>query len=83
MQKNNAVNHLTYLRRLTSNGNIACKKRVSERMSPKIQISMDRLTNPYNTWAGSKVPNMRRIYNYVVLYIQLVIKLTNVLFKIK
>lgn len=35
---------------------------------------MDRLTNPYNTWAGSKVPNMRRIYNYVVLYIQECIK---------
>ena len=31
MQKNNAVNHLTYLRRLTSNGNIACKKSVSEK----------------------------------------------------
>lgn len=73
-EKNNAVNYLTYLRRLTSNGNIACKKRVSERMSPKIRISTDRLTNLYNTWAGSKVPNMRRIYNYVVFYIQECIK---------
>lgn len=74
MQKNNAVNHLTYLRRPTSTGNKACKKKVSERMLPKIQISMDRLTNPYNTWAGSKVPIMRRIYDYVVLYIQECIK---------
>lgn len=69
IQKNNAVNNLTYLRRLTSNGNIACKKRVSEKMLPNIQISMDRLTNPYNTWAGLKIPIMRRIYNYIVLYI--------------
>lgn len=74
MQKNNAVNHLTYLRRPTSNGNKACKKRVSERMLPKIQISMDRLTNPDNTWAGPKVPIMRRIYDYVVLYVQECIK---------
>jgi hypothetical protein len=69
IQKNSAVNNLTYLRRLTSNGNIACKKKVSEKMLPNIQISTDRLTNPYNTWAGLKIPIMRRIYDYIVLYI--------------
>lgn len=41
-------------------------KRVSERMLPEIKITMDRLTNPSNIWAGSKVPFMPRVYDYVV-----------------
>lgn len=69
-QQNNAVNHHTYLRRLTSKGIAACMKRVSERMLPEIKITMGRLTNPYNIWAGSKIPFMQRVYNYVVLNIQ-------------
>ena len=69
-KQNNVVNRHTYLRRLTSKGTVTCMKRVFERMLPEIKITMDRLTNPYYTWAGSQVPFMQRVYSYVVLNIQ-------------
>lgn len=39
------VNHHTYLRGLTSQGNTACVKRFSEKARIEIWISMDRITN--------------------------------------
>lgn len=53
------VNHRTYLRGLTSKGNIACTKRFSEitsRAGSEIKISMVRLTN-LNPKAGSEAPH--------------------------
>ena len=90
IRKNNAVNHPTYLEGLTERGKQHVdillnkrvsvvflkyhRKRVSERMLPEVKFAMDRLTNSFNILAGSKVPIMWRVYNYVVLYIQKCIK---------
>jgi len=67
------VNHHTYLRRLTPKGNIACVKRLPERVEAEIKLPMDRITN-LNSKVGSEVPfsknkNMRGVDNYVVLSI--------------
>lgn len=62
------IKHDTYLRGLTSQGNIACIKRHSERVSAKLLVNMGRFTNPsYNFLAGSEVPIKRlSVRNYVV-----------------
>jgi hypothetical protein len=46
MFKNIIVNHTTYQRGPTSQGNIACGKRKLERVSSQIEFTMDRITNP-------------------------------------
>lgn len=62
------IKHDTYRRGLTSQGNIACIKRRSERVSAKLLINMGRFTNPsYNFLAGSEVPIKHlSVRNYVV-----------------
>lgn len=62
------IKHDTYRRGLTSQGNIACIKRHSERVSAKLIVNMGRFTNPsYNFLAGSEVPIKRlSVRNYVV-----------------
>lgn len=62
------IKHDTYLRGLTSKGNIACIKRHSERVSAELLVNKGRFTNPsYNFLAGSKVPIKRlSVRNYVV-----------------
>jgi len=62
------IKHGTYPRGLTSQGNIACIKRHSERASAKLLVNMGRFTNPsYNFLAGSEVPIKRlSVRNYVV-----------------
>jgi group II intron reverse transcriptase/maturase len=62
-----AVNHITYPRGLTSQGTTACNKREIERIFPEVRYTMDKLMNLYNPTAGSEVPNMRGVVNYVVL----------------
>lgn len=67
------INHHTYLRRPTPKGNIACVKRLPERVGAEIKLPMDRLTN-LNSMVGSEVPFscvriMRGVDNYVVLSI--------------
>lgn len=67
------VNRHTYLRRLTPKGNIACVRRLSERVRVEIKILMDRLTNP-NSMVGSEVPrsnkkNVQGVRDYVVSFI--------------
>lgn len=54
------VNHHTYRRGLTSQGNTACVKRPSERAKVEITMSMDRLTNP-NPTVGSEVPLLNKV----------------------
>jgi len=56
-----------YLRRLTSNGTIACTQRRSERVNAKLSTNMGRFTNPSNFLAGSEVPiKFLSVRNYVV-----------------
>ena len=62
-----AVNHITYLKRLTLRGKTACNKKEVERIFPEVRYTMDKLMNLYNPMAGYKVPNMRGLVNYVVL----------------
>lgn len=66
----NAVNYPAYRRGPTLQGTTACRKRVFERILPEIQLTMDRLTNPFKLMTGSEVPNMQSICNYVVLQLQ-------------
>ncbi len=47
------VNHLTYRKRLTLKGKTACERKNFERISSKVKINMDRLTNSYNPLVGS------------------------------
>lgn len=62
------IKHDTYLRGLTSKGNIACIKKHSEKVSAKLLVNMGRFTNPsYNFLAGSEVPIKRlSVRNYVI-----------------
>ena len=62
------VKHDTYLRGLTSQGNIACIKRRSEKVIAKLLVNTGRFTNlSYNFLAGSEVPIKRlSVRNYVV-----------------
>nr|YP_009317774.1 hypothetical protein Nram.m66 [Navicula ramosissima]AOY40378.1 hypothetical protein Nram.m66 [Navicula ramosissima] len=66
--KHYVVNHCTYLIGIqTDPGNTACTERLTERMFAEIKFTMVRITNPYNSMPGSEVPNMRCVFNYVVL----------------
>lgn len=62
------IKHDTYRRGLTSQGNIACIKRRSERVSAKLLVNMGRFTNPsYNFLTGFGVPiKGLSVRNYVV-----------------
>jgi group II intron reverse transcriptase/maturase len=67
-EKHYVVNHCTYLIGIkTDLGNTACTERLTERMFAEIKFTMVRITNPYNSMPGSEVPNMRCVFNYVVL----------------
>lgn len=63
----NAVNHSAYRRGPTLKETIACRKRVFERIILEINLTMDRLTNPYKLKAGPQIPLMWSICNYVIL----------------
>lgn len=69
MLKNIIVNHTTYQRGPTSKGNTACGKREVKRVPSEIKFTMNRLTNPYNFKAGSEIPYVQSVSNYVVLLI--------------
>lgn len=62
------IKHDTYRRGLTLQGNIACIKRHSERVSAKLLANMGSFTNPsYNFLEGSEVPiKPLSVRNYVV-----------------
>lgn len=62
------IKHDTYLRGLTSQGNIACIRRRPERAGVKLLTNMGRFTNPsYNFLAGSEVSIKHlSVRNYVV-----------------
>lgn len=62
-----AVNLTTYRRGPTSQGNTACSKRDFERIFPEVWYTMDKFMNLYNPVAGSQVPFVWGVDNYVVL----------------
>lgn len=67
------VNHCTYSEGLTHRRNTACAKRLIERVSVEVPITMDRLTNLFKHEGGSEVPglfmNQWGVIAYVVAFI--------------
>ena len=52
------VNHCTYFKGPTCRRNIACTKRLIERVSVEVKNTMDRLTNLFKHEEGSEVPGL-------------------------
>lgn len=65
-----AVNHITYRKGLTLQGNIACNKRGFVRIFPEVKYTMDKIMNLCNFVVGFKVPIVLGVVNYVILTIQ-------------